>query len=40
MIQGQQYVEMMKNAGQNVKALSEAQLSHGSALDAVMNGGM
>lgn len=38
MIQGQQYVEMMKNAGQNVKALSEAQLSQGSALDAVMGG--
>lgn len=38
MVANQQYVEMMKNAGQNVKSLSEASLGNGSALDAVMAG--
>jgi len=38
-MQQQQYVEMMKNAGQNAKALSETKVGNGNALELLMASG-
>ena len=37
-VANQQLVEIMKNAGQNAKNLSEARVGNGNALDAITGG--